>query len=103
MNTQHLLNLIKLRIGSDAHVAIQDDGSIQLLVTNSLFISAVRKIETAKTELLFENIVQRTDQETAVLNQIIECMRECQSTLQPLSISLLHPEKASQILFTTKQ
>ncbi|OSP88848.1 hypothetical protein B9D04_09665 [Weissella cibaria] len=98
---QLIYKIIHARLGNDAHVGISADSSVTLLITNSDFISAVHKMDINKQLLAFQHHLVRTDSETAALNRVVDCMRECQLITRPRSISMIHPIDDSKVLFTT--
>jgi hypothetical protein len=101
-NNSLIYKIIHTRLGNDAHVGISADSSVTLLITNSDFISAVRKMDINKQLSVFQNQLERTDDETTALHRVVECMHECQLITRPKSIALLHPDSDERILFSLK-
>ena len=99
LNNDLIFNIFHNRLGNHAHVDISSDSSVTLLVTHLHFLSAIRKIDQNKHLLIFQRQYERTDDETAMLNQTIECMRECHLMASPPSIALLHPYQDDIVLF----
>lgn len=83
LNTKLIFNIFYAQLGNHTHVGISSDSSVTLLVTHPDFLSAVRKIDHNKHLSIFQRHHERTDDETAMLNQAIECMHECPSVYFP--------------------
>jgi|GEM_PF-6175559 len=100
LNVELIFNIVYARLGIHAHVGISSDSSVTLLVTHPDFLSAIRKIDHNKNLLIFQRHYERTTPETYMLNQGIECMRECHLITRPATISLLHPDSDDIVLFS---
>lgn len=101
-NSSIIYQVIFSRLGSNTHVGVEPNSNVSLLVNDPLFISAVHKMDVNKNISPFVTPLQRTDAETAFLNQIVDCMRECQLLNPEGTITLLHPFNDDKVLFSTK-
>ena len=103
MKENHIVfKIIYARLGAHCNVGISHNSDITLLVTHPDFISAIRKMDFNKKQLLGLRQYERTKSETHILNCIVDCMRECQFFKKSGSISLVHPESDNKILFKIK-
>ncbi|MCT0953350.1 hypothetical protein EFL41_07385 [Weissella cibaria] len=91
MNPKTVSTIVKTRLGTTAHVSFSFNKDITISMNNILFMAAVSKLDFNKHLGPFENPLIRTEEETFLLNQILECMRECKLYDPNNVVILVHP------------
>lgn len=98
-NNELIFKFFATHFGPDIHIGIEYNSQINILLTDTTFISAVRKMDINKSISPFTAPLARTDSETQILNHIVDCMRHCKAVLPDYSIVLLHPHAETTTLF----
>jgi hypothetical protein len=101
-NNELIFKFFATHFGADIHVGIEYNSQINILLNDTTFASAVRKMDINKNISPFATPLSRTDSENKILNHIVDCMRHCKAAFPDYSISLLHPHKENIVLFKTK-